>query len=156
MRSQRGLSFIELIIFIVVVSVGVVGILSVFNVTVKSSADPLIRKQSIAVAEAMLSEILAKSFTDVGIRGTATSRADFDDICDYNGYNRTGIVTINNKINNGINSEPVEGLKNYSVSVIVSDGNDLSISTSGDTKKVSVTVTGGGNSITLVGYRTNY
>ena len=60
--SQRGLSLIELIIFIVVVSVGILGILSVLNATAKSSADPMIRKQVVAVAEAMLEEVLSKDY----------------------------------------------------------------------------------------------
>ena len=46
---QRGLSLIELIIFIVIISVGVLGILSVLNTTAKSSADPMIGKQVLAV-----------------------------------------------------------------------------------------------------------
>jgi MSHA pilin protein MshD len=63
-RSQRGMSLIELIMFIVIVSVGIVGILLVMNVTVKSSADPMVRKQALAMAEAILGEILAKDFAN--------------------------------------------------------------------------------------------
>jgi MSHA pilin protein MshD len=60
---QAGISLIELVMFIVIVSVGVVGILSVMNVTTKSSADPLIRKQAMAIAESLLEEIELQSFT---------------------------------------------------------------------------------------------
>jgi MSHA pilin protein MshD len=60
---QAGISLIELVMFIVIVSVGVVGILSVMNVTTKSSADPLIRKQSLAIAESLLEEIELQPFT---------------------------------------------------------------------------------------------
>jgi Tfp pilus assembly protein PilV len=63
-RSQRGMSLIELIMFIVIVSVGIVGILLVMNVTVKSSADPMVRKQALAMAEAILGEVLAKDFAN--------------------------------------------------------------------------------------------
>ena len=145
MRSQRGLSFIELIIFIVVVSVGIVGILSVLNVTVKSSTDPLIRKQSISIAEAMLSEVLAKSFSVVGT--PVTSRKDFDDISDYDNYSETPILTINNDVD--------VGLGNYAVTVTIDNTSHLNIP-AGDIKQVSVTVVGGGNTITLIGYRTKY
>jgi len=55
--AQAGISLIELVMFIVIVSVGVVGILSVMNVTTKSSADPMIRKQALAIAESVLEEI---------------------------------------------------------------------------------------------------
>ncbi|KKW14203.1 MAG: hypothetical protein UY54_C0021G0001, partial [Parcubacteria group bacterium GW2011_GWA2_50_10b] len=53
-HDQRGLTLIELIMFIVIVSVGLAGILLVINTVVKSSADPVVRKQSIAMADAIL------------------------------------------------------------------------------------------------------
>jgi MSHA pilin protein MshD len=62
-RPQSGISFIELVMFIVIVSVGVAGILSVMNITTRSSADPLVRKQAIAVAESLLEEIELRPFT---------------------------------------------------------------------------------------------
>ena len=49
--GQRGFTLIEVIIFIVVVAAGLAGILSVSNTVVKSSADPVVRKQTIAIAE---------------------------------------------------------------------------------------------------------
>jgi MSHA pilin protein MshD len=55
--NQRGISLIELIMFIVIVSVALAGILLVMNVTARSSADPLIHKQALAIAESMLEEI---------------------------------------------------------------------------------------------------
>ena len=60
---QRGLTLIELIVFIVIVGVALAGVLTVFNVTGKSSADPLIRKQALAIAEAVLEEVLLQPFT---------------------------------------------------------------------------------------------
>jgi MSHA pilin protein MshD len=62
-RTQSGISFIELVMFIVIVSVGVAGILSVMTITTRSSADPLVRKQAIAVAESLLEEIELRPFT---------------------------------------------------------------------------------------------
>lgn len=58
-----GISLIELIMFILVVSIGVVGILSVFNEAVRGSADPMRRKQAIAIAETVLTEIEQQPFT---------------------------------------------------------------------------------------------
>jgi MSHA pilin protein MshD len=54
---QTGLTLIELIIFIVIVSVGIVGILMVLDVTVQRSSDPLVQKQAQALAEGLLDEI---------------------------------------------------------------------------------------------------
>ena len=55
--SQRGISLIELIMFIVIVSVAVAGILLVMNVTTKNSADPLVHKQALAIAESLIEEV---------------------------------------------------------------------------------------------------
>jgi len=63
-KGQRGFTLIELIIFIVVVGAGLAGILSVSTTAIKSSADPMIRKQTIAIAESMLEEILLKEYCD--------------------------------------------------------------------------------------------
>lgn len=60
---QRGLTLIELLVFIVVVSVAIVGVLAVLNFTVRHSADPLVRKQVLALAESILSEIEQQPFT---------------------------------------------------------------------------------------------
>lgn len=63
LRKQAGVSLIELIMFIVIVSVGLAGILSVMNITTRASADPLVRKQAIAIAESLLEEIQLQPFT---------------------------------------------------------------------------------------------
>ena len=145
MMRQRGLSLIELVVFIVVVSVGVVGILSVFNITVKASADPVVRKQAIAVAEGMLDEVLAKDFIAADYSGT--DRGLFDDVSDYAGYNETGIKALD--------GASVFGLESYKLAVSIDAAAALGLP-AGEIKKVTVLVTGGGNSITLIGYRTNY
>lgn len=62
-RLQRGFTLIELIVFIVIVSVGLAGVLTILNQTTSRSADPMIRKQALAVAEALLEEVMAKPFT---------------------------------------------------------------------------------------------
>lgn len=62
-RSQRGLSLIELIMFIMIVSVGIAGILAVLNQSTQTSADPLRRKQALAIAESLLEEVQLARFT---------------------------------------------------------------------------------------------
>jgi MSHA pilin protein MshD len=51
------MTLIELVMFIVIVAVGIAGILSVLNITVTRSADPLVQKQAQALAEGLLEEI---------------------------------------------------------------------------------------------------
>jgi len=60
---QRGVTLIELVMFIVIVGIAVAGILVVYTNTVRHSADPLIRKQMLSIAEAMLEEVKLMPFT---------------------------------------------------------------------------------------------
>ena len=57
------MTLIELVMFIVVVGVGLAGILAVLTVSTKSSADPMIRKNMLAIAEALLEEVRMMPFT---------------------------------------------------------------------------------------------
>jgi len=157
---QHGLSLIELIMFIVIVSVGVLGILSVLNVTVKNSADPMIRKQVLAVAEAMLEEVLTKDFSNPAGgftpaapgNPTQAERPSFDSVDDYNmtgAWNWTGVKSLLDITTN------ISGLASYTVTVAVA-GAALNGIAAANAKSVTVTVTGGNETVTLVGYRTNY
>jgi MSHA pilin protein MshD len=151
---QHGFTLIELIIFIVVVSVGMVGILSVMNTVVKSSADPMVRKQAMALAESSLEEIMIKEYCDPNTATLAppaapvclgaeqeTLRADYDDVDDYNGKTQTVFLDL------------PSSLSTYSVLITV----ETPAAVSGVVmKQVTVAVTGGGNTISLTGYRANY
>ena len=74
---QRGISLVELIMFIVIISVALVGILQVMTLVTRHSADPLVHKQALAIAESLLEEVELKHFTycdpDDPIAATATS-----------------------------------------------------------------------------------
>jgi MSHA pilin protein MshD len=63
MRKVAGASMVELVIFIVVVSIAVVGILPVLNIGVKGSPYAMQRKQAIAIGESLLTEIEQQNFT---------------------------------------------------------------------------------------------
>ncbi|PWF47730.1 MSHA biogenesis protein MshD [Massilia glaciei] len=62
-RGEGGLTIIELIIFIVVVGVGVLGLMAVFQLTSGAGADPLQRKQALLIAEGLLEEVQLARFT---------------------------------------------------------------------------------------------
>jgi MSHA pilin protein MshD len=62
-QRERGISLIELIMFIMIVSVALAGILLVMNVTTLHSSDPLVHKQALAIAESLLEEIELMPFT---------------------------------------------------------------------------------------------
>jgi MSHA pilin protein MshD len=60
---QRGVSLVELIIFIVIVSTALAGILGMLNSAIQHSADPMIRKQMLTIAEGLMDEIDQMPFT---------------------------------------------------------------------------------------------
>lgn len=62
-RRQQGMTLIELIVFIVIVSTALAGVMTVLNITSKSNADPLVRKQMLAIAEGLLEEVMLQPFT---------------------------------------------------------------------------------------------
>jgi type II secretory pathway pseudopilin PulG len=62
-RLERGVTLVELIVFIVIVSTAVAGVLMTLDISNRSSADPMIQKQALAVAEALLEEVQLQPFT---------------------------------------------------------------------------------------------
>lgn len=62
-RREHGLTLIELVMFIMIVSIALVGVLSILDLTTKNSADPQLRKQAISIAEALLEEVQLAHFT---------------------------------------------------------------------------------------------
>ena len=145
---ERGFTLIELLVFIVVVSTGLAGILSVMDTVVKSSADPMVRKQAVAVAESLLEEIMLKDFSNPPEGYAGLSRAEFDDGGDYAGYKTSaGIVDQA--------GAAVPGLGNYNFlpAVTVVSTSDLGGVAA---LKITVSVTGPGITFSLSGYRSNY
>ena len=62
-QMLRGLTLIELVTFIAIVSMALAGLLTVYQRAVAGSADPLLRRQAIAIAESLLAEVLMQPFT---------------------------------------------------------------------------------------------
>ena len=60
---QAGATLVELVVFIVVVSVAVAAVLLAMNAVTRGSPDPMMRKQALAIAEALLEEVELMPFT---------------------------------------------------------------------------------------------
>jgi MSHA pilin protein MshD len=174
-RRQSGLSLVELIIFIIIVSVGLAGILSVFNLTSQKSADPQIRKQMLSIAEALLEEVELKPFTycdpddpnaatagsSAGCTGgtggandesklplgpeAGETRPTFDNVSDYNGLNLSPASDINGT-----------SIAGYSAAVTVAQQQLEGSILLADSLRITVTVTHGSDSLSLSGYRLRY
>lgn len=173
--DARGLSLVELLVFIAVVGVAVTGVLAVYGQTARSSADPVVRKQALAIAESLLDEVLAQPYTycdpddanadsaggpgdcatlpegpgaEAGeVRGEGLS--PFDNVNDYDDLILTGI--------SDLTGAAVPGLAGYTAAVQVQPAGAFNGIPAGETLHVSVTVTGPGNhSVVLDGYRTRH
>lgn len=170
---QRGVTLVELIVAIVIISVGIAGILSTFNIAVRGSASPLIAKQSLAIAEALMEEVQLAPFTfcdpDDPLAETATPATvcaipeamgpeggdarPFDNVNDYDGFALplpAGIVDVA--------GTAVPYLADYTATVAVTAValNGITLA-SGDALRITVSVTAPTAEVfTLDGYRTRY
>ncbi len=152
---HSGFTLIEMIMSMLIISVALVGVLSVMNQSVSHSADPMIQNQAVAIAESYLEEIMLMDFCDdptdlvncplaSGSEGGET-RATFDDVDDYHGLTDTGA-----KDQTGT---AITGLSEYTVTVSVSV-----VALSGVAAKevkVNVAHAGFGN-VDFAAYKTNY
>ena len=149
MRRQAGTTLIELVISIVIVSIAVSAVLMAFSMTVGYSADPMIRHQAIAIAEAYLEEIALKAFDDPdGVDGEA-NRTLYDDVNDYNGLVDVGARDQFNAA--------LAGLYDYTVTVAVTASSALPSIASTDLFLISVTITHAADiNFTVSAYRANF
>lgn len=142
---QTGVTLIELILSMVIISIAVTGVFSVINLTVSHSADPVVQYQAIAIAEAYLEEILSQSAIDPDGTNAGETRASYDNVADYNGLNDVGAHNQQGVL--------LSSLSSYSVSVAVADQAVTGLAA----KKITVTVSGPGVSgLALVGYKFAY
>jgi MSHA pilin protein MshD len=183
-QRLRGLSLIELLLFIVVVGIALAAMLKIFATATTASADPLIHRQQLAIAESLLREVELMPFTwcdpddanvatatsaTVGAAGCATlvenlgpesgetrysTSTPFDNVSDYHGFSMTGIRDVTNTA--------VANLSGYSASVTV-EAVALDNVAAGEALKITVTVVGPGDSLVslrdpvrLQGWRTRY
>lgn len=78
LRRQRGLTMIELVLFIVIVSVGVAGILGAMSVATTKGSDPVRRKQAIMIAEQLMEEVQGAAYTLCAPSSTGLDTATVD------------------------------------------------------------------------------
>ncbi|MBI3903714.1 MAG: prepilin-type N-terminal cleavage/methylation domain-containing protein [Nitrosomonadales bacterium] len=179
-KPQRGFSLIELIMFIVIISTALAGILLVMNRVTGHSADTLLRKQALAIAESLLeeAELMPFTFCDpndanaatatvaaMGANGCATTvealgpeagetryaAPQFDNVNDYNGFTMAAGAGIND-----ITNTAIPGLNNYAATIAVTNA-ALGAVPAAESLRITVTVTApDGTQIALDGYRTRY
>ena len=153
---QKGVTLVELVMAIAIAGIGIVTLLNTFISVVGRSADPMIMQQSIAIAESFVEEITAQPFLDpassTACPAAPASRANFDNVCDYNGFNSATITDI---AGNNL------ALTGYQVSVAVNNGSSLNghlgAISGNDILQIMVTVTNPlGANVSLGAYRVRY
>jgi MSHA pilin protein MshD len=175
---ERGFTLIELDAFVAMVGIAVAGVLLAYNTAARDSADPVVKKQALAVAESLLEEIQQMPFTfcdpDDPAVSTAASTAScatveaigpeagesrystitpFDNVNDYHGYNTASETPTGIK---DITGTPVTGLSAYDASVTVA-ATALSGIAASESLLITVTVTAPKNvTVKLDAYRTRY
>ncbi len=145
-KAQVGLTFIELIASIVIISVATFGLMLAVSATVGRSADPMVQTQAIAIASAYVEEVTLADFCDPAfdpdgnpattcrtecktsacaggcggaVFGAESSRATYDDACDYNNLSDSGA-----RDRNGV---AIANLSRYSVTVRVLDSASVTL-----------------------------
>jgi MSHA pilin protein MshD len=180
-QAERGLSLIELLVFIVIVGIAATAILGVFGGLTRSSANLLPDKQAQAIAASMLREIMAQPFTfcdpsdpraPIATNANpappgctnASGVENFGLEAGENYVTRTTLDNVNDY--NGYNSggavnfpdgTVVTTLAGYNVGVSVASAGVISGVPANSTLRVTVTVTPtAGAPVQLVGVRIRY
>lgn len=156
-RRQHGATLVEVVLFIVIIATALSTVLGTLTLTVRRSADPLVARQALAVAESLLQEVLSQPYTANDLDGGAdaigpeagesrtSTTTPFDHVDDYHGYTMNGIVKPD--------GTAVAGLSGYSASVTVQQ-QALGTIPASEGLLVTVTVTGpGGYSVALNGFK---
>lgn len=183
---QRGVTLIELIVFIVIISVAVVGVLMAMRLNTANSADPLRRKQALMIAESLMEEVQLAKFTfcdpasdnaaeaddsasctvperfGQGAAGEPAGPRPYDNVNDYVAAANTATAAFDV---GGVLSDASGAdmkLPGYSVRLTIVPealGNIPSGSTAddvGDVLRISIAVSYDNQTLVLDGYRTRY
>lgn len=146
---QKAFTLIEIIITIVILSIATGAIIGAFSTITRSSADPILIQQSVAIAQAYMEEINLQAYEDPVDESTdaeGSNRTLYNDVDDYNGLADTVV--------RDSNGNAISALSNFTVSVIVSAD-----TLNGETvQNISVTVTSPGDipDFNLIGYKADF
>ncbi len=144
---ESGVSLLEMIVFIVVVSIALVALLSVYNQSARANVDPIVQLRLLEAAQSRLDEIIALKYDEStptggvpacgsGLAGsvacTNTPDANMNDVDDFSGP--------------AGDDSPYPGYQRT-----------VTVGVDGNRKLISVTVSApGGQALTLSAYRYNF
>ncbi|RJG25822.1 prepilin-type N-terminal cleavage/methylation domain-containing protein [Massilia cavernae] len=182
---QRGVTLIELVMFIVIIGVALAGLLQVLSFTTKTSADPVRRKQALMIAESLLEEVRLAAFswcdpsdpvaekaqavTDCAIAetfgqgsgGEPAGPRPYDNVNDYVGSAGTATAAFNaGGVLTDANGDAIDAA-GYTAQVtirpaVLNDIGATGASADTDVLRITVEVSYDGETLALDGYRTRY
>lgn len=184
-QRQRGVTLIELIMFIVIIGVALAGLVRVLGMTSVASADPLRQKQALMIAEGLMEEVRLAGFTFCDPTDTALPEAidsagctikesfgqgsggepvgarPFDNVNDYADAAGTAKAAFDvGGVLSDATGDPV-GAAGYTAQVTIRPAELNGIGAAGasadtDVLRITIDVSYGGQKLTLDGYRTRF
>ena len=150
LAAQRGVTLIELVVFIIVISIALGALLSVYNHSIVKSVDPLVRIRLAELAQSQLDVILSAGYDGATPTGGVPACGSVTPTGPAPACSGSGGVSSFN----GFSDNPYPG---YSRSVTVTfAGGDLGL-VNEQAKHISITATApNGEALTLSAYRTNF
>jgi len=143
---QRGFTLMEAVVAIVVIGVALAGVLLAVRESVRGSADPVVQRQLLAVAQQFMEEVQLKPWAIAANSAPAgCARDTYNDLLDYHGYSSSGICTVD--------GTAIPLLGGYRVDIAVAAGTLGGVAAA---RRITVTVTRGAQSLTLSGWRTDH
>lgn len=161
-RRPSGFTLIELVVYIVVCSMAMTGVLALFQAASAKSADAIAAERSIEAARSLLEEIEALPLTECERAGApegcsapppwspapgrerGSKTAPFATVADYSGYAASAP--------SALGGEPYPGLDGRGVRVRVTP-TAAGLAPASDAAKIEVIISGPAGSYTLTGYR---
>ncbi|WP_426323593.1 type II secretion system protein [Pseudoduganella sp. R-43] len=127
---QSGLTFIELILFIIIVGIAAAAILRTLANTSNASADPLRRKQALLIAEGLLEEVELAAFTFCDPLDTTENPTAPADCATPEAVGNEGGTRPYNNINDYVPSlgMPYAAFNNGAGKLVDAAGNELGVS----------------------------
>lgn len=145
-RAGRGFTLIEAIVAIVVIGVALTGLLLAVGASVRGSADPVVQRQMLAIAQQFIEEVQLKPWAAAANAAPAgCARDTYNDLLDYNGYSSTTICAVD--------GTAIAALSGYAVSISVAAATLSGVAAA---RRITVTVTRGSSTLVLTGWRTDY
>lgn len=146
LERQRGFTLMEAVVAIVVIGVALAGVLLAVRESVRGSADPVVQRQLLAVAQQFMDEVQLKPWATAANDAPAgCARDTYNDLLDYHGYSSSGICAVD--------GTAIPLLDGYAVNITVAAGTLGGVAAA---RKITVTVTRGADSLTLTGWRTDH